>query len=86
VIGYGHGSGYADMICTIILSKTGVKLGIVGGADLPDPRGLLDGSGKRHRYVAFAEVADLKKPSVTALLEAAFAAWKKRRAAAGARR
>jgi len=80
VIGYGFGAGYKDMICTIILSKTGVKLGIVGSAELPDPRGLLEGAGKRHRYVALAKPSDLKKPGIKALLKAGFAAWKKRSA------
>jgi hypothetical protein len=40
VIGYGYGTGYRDMTCTLILSQRGVKLGLVGGADLSDPRHL----------------------------------------------
>lgn len=68
VIGYGYGSGYKDLICTIILSKTGVKLGMVGGAELPDPKGLLEGAGKKHRYVQLQTLADLKKPGLKQLL------------------
>jgi len=79
VLGYGFGPGYADLICTIILSKSGVKLGIVGSAALPDPDGLLEGTGKRHRYVRCASRADLARPGVQKLLEAAVSAWKKRR-------
>ena len=37
VIAYGYGSGYRGMVCTLILSKSGVKLGLVRGADLDDP-------------------------------------------------
>jgi hypothetical protein len=37
VIGYGYGPGYKGLIATIILSKKGVKLGLRGGASLPDP-------------------------------------------------
>ncbi|HKQ59036.1 MAG TPA: DUF1801 domain-containing protein [Candidatus Eisenbacteria bacterium] len=85
LIGYGYGTGYANSICTIILSKKGVKLGLIGGASLPDPRGLLEGTGKVHRYVAFEDPADLEQPGVTALLKAGLAAWKKR-SAAGAKR
>ena len=59
VIGYGHGAGYKGMICTIILSKKEIKLGIVGGASLPDPNGLMEGAGKKHRYVVLNEAADL---------------------------
>ncbi len=68
MIGYGFGAGYKDMICTIILSKAGVKLGIVGSAALPDPTRLLEGTGKRHRYVPIAEASDLKKPGLKSLL------------------
>ncbi|HVF39951.1 MAG TPA: DUF1801 domain-containing protein [Gemmatimonadaceae bacterium] len=59
VVGYGIGAGYTGMVCTIIPSKTGVKLGIVGGADLPNPQRLLEGTGKRHRYVQFNALSDI---------------------------
>lgn len=39
IIAYGYGPGYKDTICTLILSKTGVKLGIFRGASLADPEG-----------------------------------------------
>src|SRR4051812_2985051 len=70
-IGYGHGDGYKGMICTIILSKGGVKLGIVNGASLPDPNGLLEGAGKKHRYVVLNAAGDLKQKGVTELIKAA---------------
>lgn len=79
VLGYGFGPGYADLICTIILSKNGVKLGIVGSAALPDPDGLLEGTGKRHRYVPCTRGADLARPGVKRLLQAGVLAWKKKR-------
>jgi hypothetical protein len=71
VVGYAVGAGYAGLVCTIIPSKTGVKLGIVRGAELPDPRRLLDGSGKRHRYIEFATPDDVGRPGIEALLRAA---------------
>jgi hypothetical protein len=76
IVGYGFGTGYRDVICTIIPSKTGVKLGIARGPDLPDPKGLLEGEGKRHRYVSFSGPSDLKRPGLKPLLNAAVAAWK----------
>ena len=76
VAGYGFGAGYKDMICTIIMSKTGVKLGLVGGASLPDPKKLLAGTGKVHRYVQIAASADARRPAVKALLKAGVAEWK----------
>src|SRR3954470_21454377 len=54
VVGYGYGPGYKGLIATIILSKGGVKLGFTKGAGLPDPHGLLEGSGKVHRYFVLA--------------------------------
>ncbi|MBI3494240.1 MAG: hypothetical protein HY047_21035 [Acidobacteria bacterium] len=55
-----------------------MKLGVVRGAELPDPKHLLEGSGKVHRYVALKTRADLKRPGLKPLLKAALAAWKRR--------
>jgi hypothetical protein len=85
VIGYGHGPGYTGAVCTLILSKTGVKLGLVGGAALPDPQGLLQGSGKVHRHVQLRTAQDLKQPGLVALLLGASAAAHARLAARAAR-
>jgi hypothetical protein len=77
IVGYGFGPGYTDMVCVIIPSKKGAKLGLVRGTELPDPRALLEGSGKVHRYVAFAESSDLRRAALKALLVSALAAWRK---------
>ena len=37
VIGYGYGTGYKGMICTLLLSKTGVKIGLANGREPPGP-------------------------------------------------
>jgi hypothetical protein len=79
VVGYSYGEGYSGLVCTIILSKTGVKLGIVGGAQFPDPAGLLEGSGKQHRYVEFGETSDLERPGILDLLDTAATRWKQRK-------
>jgi hypothetical protein len=73
IVGYSVGPGYAGDVCTIIPSKKGVKLGIARGASLSDPRGLLEGTGKVHRYIAMAKPADVKRPGVTTLIKAAVA-------------
>jgi hypothetical protein len=78
IIGYSYGPGYKGLVCTLILSRTGVKIGIARGSELPDPKGLLQGSGKVHRHVVLRNVADLKRPGPTALLRTAVAAWRKR--------
>ena len=78
IIAYGFGSGYRDMVCSIIPSKHGVKLGIVEGAKLVDEGGLLQGTGKRHRYVSLTGLSDLEKPGLKLLLAAVLAAWQAR--------
>ena len=78
VIGYGNGPGYRGTVCTLILSKSGVKLGLVRGAELADPRGLLEGSGKVHRYIQLRAVSDLQRAGVRQLVEAGYAAWRQR--------
>jgi len=78
MIGYGYGTRYADMVCTLIPSKTGLKLGLAYGATLADPHRLLGGTGKVHRHLNFETPADLKRAGVTKLLKAALAAQKAR--------
>jgi hypothetical protein len=51
MLAYACGPGYAGTVCTIIPSQKGVKLGLYRGAGLPDPDGLLAGTGKVHRHV-----------------------------------
>ena|SRR5688572_13935810 len=71
VVGYAVGQGYSGLVCTIIPSKKGVKLGIVRGAELPDPRGLMEGTGKRHRYVQLNKRADVDRVGIVELLKTA---------------
>jgi len=78
IISFGYGPGYKGMVCTLILSQSGVKVGLVRGSELDDPRGLLQGRGKVHRYVQMKSAADLRRPGVSALIRATFAAWRER--------
>lgn len=78
VLSYGYGPGYRDMVCTLILSKTGVKLGFVNGAQLNDPKGLLEGTGKRHKYVELNHASDLNQSGLKELINAAHDAWQVR--------
>jgi hypothetical protein len=76
VLSYGYGPGYRGMICTLLLSKSGVKVGLVNGAALPDPAGLLEGSGKKHKYIQLKTASDLDRADVKQLIKAAYAAWR----------
>jgi hypothetical protein len=71
LLGYGYGAGYRGIVCTLILSRAGVKLGLFRGAELPDPAGLLEGRGKVHRHVPLVDAGDLRRPGVKRLLIAA---------------
>jgi hypothetical protein len=83
VIGYSYGPGYKGVVCTLILSRTGVKVGIVRGSELSDPKQLMRGSGKVHRHVQLQTIADLKQPGLKSLLKAAFTAWRQRNRVSG---
>jgi hypothetical protein len=78
MVAYRYGPGYKGMVCTLILSKSGVKLGIVGGAALADPHELLAGSGKVHRHVQLRTVRDLQQAGLKQLVLGASAACRKR--------
>jgi hypothetical protein len=78
MLAYRYGPGYKGMVCTLLLSKSGVKLGLVGGAALADPRGLLAGTGKVHRHVQLRTVEDLQQPGLKQLVLGASAACHKR--------
>ena|SRR6266513_651638 len=80
LLSYAYGPGYRGMVCTLILSKSGVKLGIVRAVELADPKGLLEGSGKVHKYIQLRKEADLNLPGLKGLIKAAHAAWQQRNA------
>ena len=79
IIGYGYGTGYIDLVCTIIPSKKGIKLGFNRGSELPDPGKLLTGSGKVHRYVEIKSENDIRSTAIKELIREAIKAWKIRK-------
>lgn len=74
LLGYGRAATYAGTICVIMPLKAAVNLGFARGVDLPDPEGLLVGTGKRARHVRLTTPADVDRPALRALIEAAAAA------------
>ena len=75
IIGYGFGPGYKQLLCTIIPSRKGIKLGFYKGSELPDPKKLLTGSGKVHRYVEIKSENDVKDPAIKKLIDEALKAY-----------
>jgi hypothetical protein len=73
MLAYGFQRTYKDLICVIMPLKAGVNLGFHRGVDLPDPAGLLTGSGKRARHVRISSLIEAHAPEVRALLAASIA-------------
>jgi hypothetical protein len=78
MIAYTYGQKYIEMVCTLIPSKKGLKLGFYKGTDLPDPEHLLEGNGKISRYVVITKKDDIKTNALTTLLKEAYKAYKLR--------
>ncbi len=79
LVGYGYGAGYKDTICTILLSKKGIKPGFYKGSELHDPEKLLTGTGKVHKYVEIKNESFIKSKVLKELMSTAFNAYQKRK-------
>src|SRR5581483_1944439 len=71
VIGYSATERPSDSIVSIAAAANGVGLAFYRGASLPDPHGILQGSGVQNRFVRLESAATLKRPEVEALIAAA---------------
>lgn len=72
-IGYSTTERASDCIVSLASAANGVALSFYYGATLPDPDGILLGSGNQNRFVRVPRAATLKEPAVEALLKAAIA-------------
>ncbi len=70
---YGHGLKFGEMVVYIAMASAHVNLGFCRGALLPDPGGVLEGTGKTMRHIKLRSEADFERPSVRPLIRAAFA-------------
>lgn len=77
LIGYCYGQKYSELICVIIPSKNGLKLGFNRGIRLPDPDKLLEGTGKISRYVVIRSEEQIYSPAIKKLLTEALLLYKK---------
>jgi hypothetical protein len=71
IVGYGYSPRYADQVCMLMPTKVGVNLGIAYAMELPDPKKLLQGTGKLHRHVKLKTKLDLENVALRALLKTA---------------
>lgn len=72
IIGYGVGpKKMSEHFCYIGAFKAHVNLGFYYGAVLPDPEGLMEGTGINLRHIKFKSLEAADQPAVRDLLEAA---------------
>ena len=71
VIAYSPTDRGIDSIVSIALLADGVRLYLMHGPQLPDPKRLLLGSGKQVRFVQVKSASELAHPDVKALIAAA---------------
>jgi hypothetical protein len=60
-------------ICYYMAGKNHITLGFIRSTLLPDPEGLLEGTGKNLRHVKIRSVADLNRKDLRELLKSAAA-------------
>ena len=73
VIGYGPSDKASAAIVSLAAYAKGVNLCFLQGAGLPDPKGLLRGSGSTVRNIKLEDASTLDLPDVRALITAAVA-------------
>ena len=73
VLAYGPTERPSDCILSVAAAANGVGLCFIHGARLPDPHGLLRGSGKQTRFLRVPTKDVLTRPELETLIEAAVA-------------
>lgn len=68
--GFGTGSKKkTEHFCWVMPAMNHVNLGFNYGAELPDPKNLLEGTGKLFRHYKVKSVEDLSNPNLIELLK-----------------
>ena len=73
VIGYSATERASDCVVSLACGANGVALSFYNGATLPDPDGVLLGSGNQNRFVRLPSAKSLAAPAVQRLIAAALA-------------
>jgi hypothetical protein len=74
LIAFGRSMRMRGLLYAIIAHQSWVNLQLADGAVLPDPDGLIEGTGKRIRHVKIRSVEQASSSPVVAVLEAQLAA------------
>lgn len=70
-MGYGPTERLSDGVFHIAVYTKGVNLGFNQGATLPDPDGILEGTGKQIRHIKIRTPSDLARPEIRAYVRRA---------------
>ena len=73
VIGYSASERASDCVVSLAAAANGIGLSFYYGSTLPDPDGILLGSGTQNRFVRLPTAATLAEPAVERLIRAALA-------------
>jgi len=74
LIAFGRSMRMKGLLFAIIAHQSWVNLQLADGVDLPDPDGLVEGTGKRIRHVKVRSVEQASSAPVVRLIEAQLAA------------
>ena len=71
IVGYGVGpKKMSEHFCYIGAFKKHVNLGFYYGVELPDPQGLLEGTGKNLRHIKVKNLEEVEQPALRDILQA----------------
>lgn len=68
VIGFCPNERASDVINSVAVYRNWINIYFFEGDGLPDPQGLLQGSGTMVRFIRVTDAADLEQPAVKALM------------------
>ena len=78
IIGYGVGpKKMSEHFCYIGAHREHDNLGFYYGAELSDPEGLLDGTGKKLRHIKVRKVEEVAQPALRHLVQSSLEERKK---------
>ena len=70
LIAFGRSMRMRGLLFAIIAHADHVNLQLADGVDLPDPDGLIEGTGKRIRHVKIRSAEQASAPAVVAVIDA----------------
>ena len=72
VIGYCATDRPSSCVVSLVANANGVSLSFYRGADVPDPKRVLEGSGRQNRFIRLLSGADeFARPEVAGVIDAA---------------